>query len=109
MGFLKGTTRNTYRDGATTREPSSFVGVSEAQLEDQLNVARYASVLLTDAVRPAFDLAVVPSAGWRRDVYRDQETSIDVPVIMAAQTRERLFDLFIDLLDPLGTDVDVVL
>lgn len=109
MGFIKGRSRNTYRDGVSTKGSSSFIGVSETQLEEHLNVARYGSFLLTDAVRPAFDLAVVPSAGWRRDVYRDTETSIDVPVIMASQTRERLFDLFIDLLDPLGDEVDVVL
>ena len=109
MGFIKGHSRNTYRDGVSTKERSSFVGISEAQLEEHLNVARYGSFLLTDAVRPAFDLAVVPSAGWRRDTYRDQETGIDVPVIMAAQTRERLFDLFVELLDPLGDEVDVVL
>ncbi|WP_437203525.1 hypothetical protein [Planctomicrobium sp. SH664] len=109
MGFIKGRTRNTYRDGAPSKSASSFLGVSETQLEEHLNVARYGSFLLTDAIRPAFDLSVVPSAGWRRDNYRDQETSIDVPVIMAAQSREKLFDLFIDLLDPLGDEVDVVL
>jgi hypothetical protein len=109
MGFIKRRSRNTYRDGIAEGKWSSFQGVSEQQLEEHLNIARYGSFLLTDAVRPAFDLQVVPSAGWRRDVYRDQETQIDVPVIMAAQTRERLFELFIDLLDPLGEEVDVVL
>ncbi|WP_437223560.1 hypothetical protein SH661x_003264 [Planctomicrobium sp. SH661] len=109
MGNLKGHTRNTFRDGVATRGSSSFIGLSESQLEEHLNVARYGSFMLTDAVRPAFDLAVVPSAGWRRDTYRDKETGIDVPVIMAAQTRNKLFDLFIELLDPLGDEVDVVL
>jgi hypothetical protein len=51
----------------------------------------------------------VPSAGYRRDVYRDKETGANVPVLMAAETRERLMDLFIDLLDPLGDEVDIVL
>ncbi len=109
MGFIKGRSRNTYSDGPTTKESSSFKGISEQQLEEHLNIARYGSFVLTDAVRPSFDLAVVPSAGWRRDTYRDKETGIDVPVIMASQTRERLFELFIDLLTPLGEEVDVVL
>ncbi|SFJ48287.1 hypothetical protein [Planctomicrobium piriforme] len=109
MGFIKGRSRNTYSDGVPTKESSSFKGISEQQLEEHLNVARYGSFLLTDAVRPSFDLTVVPSSGWRRDTYRDKETCIDVPVIMASQTREKLFDLFIDLLDPLGDEVDVVL
>ncbi len=109
MGFIKGRSRNTYSDGVPARESSSFKGISEQQLEEHLNIARYGSFVLTDAVRPSFDLTVVPSAGWRRDTYRDKETGIDVPVIMASQTREKLFDLFIDLLAPLGDEVDVVL
>ena len=109
MGFLKRLVKNTFRDGFPQKGGSSFECLSETQLEEHLSVARYGSFLLTDAVRPAFDLQVVPSSGWRRDNYRDKETSIDVPVIMAAETRERLFDLFISLLDPLGDEVDVVL
>lgn len=109
MGNIKGHTRNTFRDGVATRGKSSFVGLSDTQLEEHLSVARYGSFMLTDAVRPSFDLAVVPSAGWRRDTYRDKETGIDVPVIMAAQTRHKLFELFIELLAPLGDEVDVVL
>ena len=109
MGFLKRLVKNTFRDGFPQKGQSSFEALSEAQLEEHLSVARYGSFLLTDAVRPAFDLQVVPSAGWRRDNYRDKETAIDVPVIMASETRERLFDLFISLLDPLGDQVDVVL
>ena len=88
---------------------SSFEDVSSVQLEEHLAVARYGSFLLTDAVRPAYNLEVVPSAGYRRDVYNDSDNGAEVPVIMAAQTRERLFELFMDLLDPLGSEVDVVL
>ncbi|WP_437192064.1 hypothetical protein [Planctomicrobium sp. SH527] len=109
MGSIKGRSRNTFSDGVPTKESSSFIGISDQQLEEHLDIARYGSFLLTDAVRPSFDLAVVPSAGWRRDNYRDKETGIDVPVIMVSQTREKLFDLFIDLLEPLGDEVDVVL
>lgn len=108
MGFLKRKTRSTYRDESIA-ENSSFAGVSNDQLEEHLDVARYGSFLLTDAIRPAYDLKVVPSAGWRRDTYQDQETGIKVPVIMAAETKERLFDLFMALLDPIGDEVDVVL
>ncbi len=109
MGFLKSRNFNTYQDNPSVRETNSFNGLSESKLEQHLSTARYGSFLLTDAVRPAYNLKVVPSAGWRSEVYRDQETHIDVPVIMAAQTRERLFDLFMDLLNPLGEEVDVVL
>jgi len=109
MGFLKRRNRNTYRDEASNPDHSSFVGLTDTQLEEHLNIGRYGSFRLTDAIRPAYNLDVVPSAGWRTDNYRDKETGIQVPVIMVAQSSERLFDLFIDLLDPLGDEVDVVL
>ena len=109
MGFLKRVIKNKFRDGFQSQSHSSFDDISESQLEEHLAVARYGSFLLTDAVRPSYNLEVVPSTGCRREVYRDPETSIEVPVLMAAQTSETLFDLFIDLLDPLGEEVDVVL
>lgn len=107
MGFLKPKPANTVRDNAVARGMQTTA--TATQLEEHLGIARYGSFLLTDAVRPAFDLKVIPGAGWRKEVYRDPESQIDVPVIMAAQTKERLFDLFIDLLSPLGDEVDVVL
>jgi len=109
MGFLKRPVKNAYRDEAQKAGHSSFATLSENQLEEHLRIARYGSFLLSDAVRPSFNLEVVPSAGFRRDNYKDPQTGATVPVIMAAQTRERLFDLFLDLLDPLGEVVDVVL
>lgn len=109
MGFLKRLTKNTCRDGYPELGHSSFDNLTDEQLEQHLSIARYGSFLLTDAVRPAFNLEVVPSAGYRHDIYRDKDSGIDVPVIMAAESRERLMDLFIDLLDPLGDEVDVVL
>lgn len=109
MGFLKRRDRQTYRDAAPSGGQSSFKGITSTQLDEHLSIARYGSFVLTDAVRPAFDLAVVPSAGWRKNVYEDVTTGIKVPVVMAAQTRHKLFDLFLDLLYPLGGEVDVVL
>jgi hypothetical protein len=52
---------------------------------------------------------VVPSAGFRHDVYRDEETKASVPVLMGAASSEHLFETFMELLDPLGSVVDVVL
>ncbi len=109
MGFLKRLTKDAFRDGSPAKSRSAFDTASTQQLEEHLRIARYGSFLLTDAVRPSMDLNVVPSAGWRRDTYRDPETGTKIPVIMAAQTKERLFDLFIDLLEPLGDEVNVVL
>jgi hypothetical protein len=72
-------------------------------------VDRYGDFRLTDAIRPAATVPVVPRQGYRRDVYRDAEAGLEVPVLAAAASRERLFDLFLDLLEPLGPTVDVVL
>ena len=78
-------------------------------MEAHLGVARYGSFLLTDAVRPSYDLKVVPAEGYRHDTYRDEQNRTTVPVLMAAVSAERLFETFMDLLDPLGGVVDVVL
>src|SRR5262249_31761127 len=64
---------------------------------------------LTDAIRPAQGLPVVPRQGYRIDTYRDDKANFSVPVLAAAISREQLFDVFLDLLDPLGEVVDVVL
>src|SRR5580658_989340 len=109
MGFLKRFFRNVFRDGQATPGTSSFERLSEEELEAHLGVIRYGSFVLTDAVRPSYDLQVVPSQGYRHDVYRDEESKASVPVLMGAASNESLFEVFMELLEPLGTEVDVVL
>jgi hypothetical protein len=109
MGFLKKFFRNVFREGSVPAGTSSFERLSEEELEAHLGVARYGSFLLTDAVRPSYDLAVVPAEGYRHDSYRDEQNHTTVPVLMAAVSAERLFETFLDLIDPLGGVVDVVL
>jgi hypothetical protein len=109
MGFLKRFFKNTYRDGEPKQGRSSFENLTEEQLETHLKIARYGKFTLTDAVRPSYDLQVVPQAGYRHDFYQDKESGIKIPVIMASASREVLLDLFLDLLEPLGHEVDVVL
>lgn len=74
-----------------------------------LGVSRYGDFHLTDAVRPSYDLQVIPCQGYRHDRYRDEESRSNVPVLMGAASKPYLFDAFLDLLDPLGSVVDVVL
>jgi len=83
--------------------------VNVKKLTAHLQVDRYGDFWLTEAIRPSLDLQVVPRQGFRLDTYRDVRVGIEVPVLVAAVARERLFDLFLDLLDPLGDVVDVVL
>ena len=109
MGFLKKFFRNVVRDGSVPLGTSSFETLSEEELEAHLGIARYGGFMLTDAVRPSYDLQVVPSQGYRHDCYRDEEHRTTVPVLMGAVSKEHLFDAFLDLLDPLGPVVDVVL
>ncbi len=109
MGFLQRFFRNVFRDGAPPHRTSSFEQLSEEQLQAHLGVTRYGSFRLTDAIRPSYDLQVVPSQGFRHDYYHDEQSKTRVPVLMAAATSEKLFDVFLDLLDPLGSEVDVVL
>ena len=78
-------------------------------LADHLRVDRYGDFVLTDAIRPALHLPVVPCEGFRLDVFREPQAGLEVPVIAAAVSREKLFDVFLSLLAPLGPTVDVVL
>jgi hypothetical protein len=109
MGFLKRFFRNAVRDGSVPLGASSFDKLSEEELEAHLGVSRYGDFVLTDAVRPSYDLQVVPCQGYRHDSYRDEENRTTVPVLMGAVSQEDLFEAFLDLLDPLGNVVDVVL
>jgi hypothetical protein len=109
MGFLNKFFGNVHQESVASTAPSSFDRLTEDQLEAHLGVARYGSFVLSDAVRPSYALEIVPSCGFRHDTYRDEQSKRDVPVVMAAASRERLFETFMELLDPLGAVVDVVL
>ncbi|RCS41154.1 hypothetical protein DTL42_21510 [Bremerella cremea] len=109
MGFLKRFFKSVFHENELARIGNSFEHLSEEQLEAHLDVGSYNGFELTEAVRPSFDLKVVPTQGFRREVYRDEQTGSSVPVLMASATRSNLFETFIELLDPLGNEVDVVL
>jgi hypothetical protein len=83
--------------------------VTDAKMTDHLQVDHYGDFWLTDAIRPAVGVPVVPKQGYRIDTYRDAKANFSVPVLAASVSREKLFEVFLDLLDPLGEVVDVVL
>lgn len=109
MGYLKNFFTNVFPNEATTRPAGGFGQLSKEELEAHLGVARYGDFELSDAVRPSYSLEVVPSTGFRHDVYRDEENRANVPVLMAAVTRDRLMESFMALIEGLGDVVDVVL
>jgi hypothetical protein len=63
---------------------------------------------LTDAIRPASGSSISLIEGYRLETYRGRP-GLQIPALAAAVSRERLFDLFLNLLKPLGDVVDVVL
>jgi len=83
--------------------------VNSKTLAAHLRVDQYGDFRLTEAVRPAPGVPVVPRQGYRREIYRDAKADLRVPVLACSVSREHLFDLFLALLVPLGPLVDVVL
>ena len=77
-------------------------------LADHLSINRYGDFTLTDAVRPGPELKLLPIQGYRMRVYRDQKAGLRLPMISASVSAENLFDVFLDLLAPLGEVVNVV-
>lgn len=80
-----------------------------ADVRKQLGAKRFGSFELTDAVRPSAQSRISPSQGFRYDKYVDEESKTEIPVIMAAASRQVLFSTFIQLVQQLGPVVDVVM
>jgi hypothetical protein len=78
------------------------------EMESHLTTNSYGNFKLTDAVRPSFDLTVIPQQGYRKTVLQI-ESRRTMPQIIASISSENLFDAFFDLLDLLGGSVDAVL
>jgi hypothetical protein len=83
--------------------------MTSEQLAAHLRVDRYGDFVLTDAIRPAPHVPVTPRQGYRLDVYRDARAGVTVPVLAAAVSKHHLFDVFLELLDPLSAVVDLIL
>lgn len=110
MGFLKRILRNgTTEDQSPEVCQGSFETLTDDELQTHMGISSYGVFDLTDAIRPSYDLQVVPRQGFRHDEYVDESSGSRTPVIMAAATRHRIMDLFLDLIEPLGSVVDVVL
>ena len=83
--------------------------MNSKKLAAHLRVDRYGDFRLTEAIRPAPGVPIVPRQGYRRELYRDAKAKLRVPVLAASVSRENLFETFLALLEPLGPVVDVVL
>src|SRR5947209_2707043 len=94
--------------GPIVPQPTRCI-VNPDKVSAHLLVNCYGDFHLTEAIRPSLDLQVVPRQGYRRDVFRDPRTKLEVPLLAASVSAEKLFDVFLELLEPLGEVVDVVL
>lgn len=88
---------------------SPFAHPDRVAFEAHLAQKTYGPFTLTEAVRPGWHAGVVPREGYRFDTYADPETNARLPAIIAAISKERLFEAFIELLAPLGETCEVVL
>lgn len=95
--------------GAAPARTATVTRPDRATLEAHLARRHYGGFTLTDAVRPGWQLDVVPQAGYRLDAYTDPRTGTKLPAIIAAVSSEQLFETFLQLIEPLGDTVDVVL
>lgn len=109
MGFLTNFFTNVLNETPEVTTTNSFESLSQEQLESHLEIVNYDGFVLTDAVRPSYDLKVVPCEGYRHEVYEDENGTDRVPVLMASISRQMLFEVFMDIIEPLGNVVDVVL
>jgi hypothetical protein len=109
MSFLQRFLERVLRNNPGRMTRTSFDDLTQDQLDAHLRVGRYGNFALTDAVRPSISLDVIPRSGYRRDTYCDPESGNKMPVLAASVSAEDLFDVFMDLLDPLGDVVDVVM
>ena len=91
----------------------SFASVSDEALEDHLRISKYGNFQLTDAVRPSYDVEVAPTQGYRYDTYRDESNGNTIPVLMAAASRDILFELFMACVNgrllPVGLGCQILL
>ena len=65
--------------------------------------------LLSGAVEPAPNVRVALRQGYRLDSFRDPNSKARLGTIAAAASADRLFDLFLELLEPLGESVHAIL
>ena len=97
------------RNFSVPNAKSSFDSLSREEIETHIAIARYGSFQLTGAIRPSYDLRIVPKEGYDRRLWRASDGRASIPLLTALVSREKLADLYFDLLGELGPMVDVVL
>lgn len=85
----------------------SFEEINDMDMQVHMQISRYGDFNLTNAVRPSYDLKIVPLAGYSHDGW--EENGKIVPVLLASVSQENLFDTFLELIEGVGSTVDVAI
>jgi len=115
MNTLKRFYRNVLQNHASFMSDTNEERIHVLELESHLATVKYGKFTLTDAVRPSFDLTIIPEQGYKHDRVklvnntRRAGSRWLMPILVASVSQERLFDIFLDMLDPLGDTVNVIL
>ena len=115
MSTLKRFYRNVLQNHVSFVSGTNEERIHTLELESHLATVKYGNFTLTDAVRPSFDLKIIPEQGYKYDRVRltgnARRTGSRwvVPILVVSVSAEQLFDTFLDMLNPLGDTVNIVL
>jgi hypothetical protein len=118
MGSLKRFYRNVMHNRVAFVSGTNEDRIHTLELESHLATVAYGNFTLTDAIRPSLDLTIIPEQGYKYDrlklgdgitSFRRTNSRWLMPILVASVSVERLFETFLDLLDPLGDTVNIVL
>jgi hypothetical protein len=116
MGTLKRFYRNVLQNHVSFVSGTNEERIHTLELESHLATVRYGNFTLTDAIRPSFDLKIIPEEGYKYDrlkVGSDDMTTFRrrwlMPILVVSVSQERLFETFLEMLNPLGNSVNIVL
>jgi len=119
MGTLKRFYRNVLQNRISFASGMNEERIHTLELESHLATITYGNFTLTDAIRPSLDLKIIPEQGYKYDrlklgiddmaVFQRVRSRWLMPILVISISLERLFETFLDILNPLGNAVSVVL
>ena len=116
MSTLKRFYRNVLQNRISSVSGMNEERIHSLELESHLATVTYGSFTLTDAIRPSLNLKIIPEQGYKYERLPFKTGSAAstgsrwlMPILAASISQERLFEVFLDLLNPLGENVHIVL
>jgi len=119
MGTLKRFYRSLLQNRVSFVSGTNEDRIHALELESHLATTTYGNFTLTDAIRPSFDPLMIPEQGYKHDSlklgpgdiasFRRAGSRWFMPILAASISLEHLFETFLDVLNPLGNTVNIVL